>query len=410
MRLTKTAVEALLPGNVDRFFWDEDLPGFGVKVTPPGRRSYVVQYRPRGSQQARRVTLGRHGVLTTAKAREDAEQLLARVRLGEDPVAAERATRSAQERAKAEAQARRFETVLHEFIERYAKPKNRQWKDARRVIAHDALPAWEGRPIEDITRRDLMQLIDKVAERSPSSARALYAQLRRMFGWALERDYLQHSPFAGTRAPAGAPSRDRWLDDDEVRLLWRALEQVGGPFEPLFKLLLLTGQRREEVTGMRWREVDLDRAEWIIPRERSKNDAAHAVDLPPSAAAILQALPRRSDLVFTTTGDTPLSGHAKARKRVHAAMRVLMASDREATRHVGLEDIPPWRLHDLRRTAATGMAALGHPPHVVEAVLNHRSGTRGGLVAVYQHYQHRPERKAALLDWAAHLERITQPL
>lgn len=407
MRLTKTTVEAAAPGAKDRFLWDERLPGFGLKVTPAGRRSYVVQYRPRGCAQTKRITLGVHGQPWTAeRAREAAEVLLLRVRNGEDPVAADRAARETADAAAAAAKAaetaaheHRFEAVLDSFITLYAKPKNRRWEDARRIIRFDALPGWRDRPVGSITRRDVVELMDRVSRRSPASARALYAQLRRMFAWCVERMLIEHSPCAGMRGPPPVDSRDRYLDADEVRLLWRALEQTGGPFEPLFRLLLLTGQRREEVTGMRWREVNLERAEWIIPKERSKNGSAHAVDLAPAALAILGALPRQHALVFTTTGTTPLSNHAKYRQRLTAAMRALRA-EAATERGEPPDEIADWTVHDLRRTAATGMAALGTPPHVVEAVLNHRSGARGGLVAVYQHYQHREERKAALARWA----------
>ena len=216
---------------------------------------------------------------------------------------------------------------------------------------------------------------------------------------------IDHSPCTGMRGPAPVARRDRWLDDCEVGLLWRALELAGGPFEPLFKLLLLTGQRREDVTGMRWSEVDLARAEWVIPKQRSKNAAAHAVDLAPAAVSLLRALPREHQLVFTTTGVTLLSNHAQYLQRLLAAMRRLAADD-AGERGEAADPIADWTVHDLRRTAATGMAALGYPPHVVEAVLNHRSRARGGLVAAYQHYQHRAERKAALLSWAEHLERL----
>lgn len=408
MRLTKTAVEAAAPGLVDRFEWDDRLPGFGLKITPKGRRTYVVQYRPAGRSQTRRMTLGAHGApWTTEKARDAAQELLLRVRNGEDPVETARAARAAVDAAKAAADESRFETVLTSFITLYARPKNRRWRDAQRIIMFDALPAWEGRTIASITRRDVIELIDCVRGRSPSSARALYAQLRRMFGWCVERMLIEHSPCTGMRGPPPVTSRDRWLTDGEVRLLWRSLEAEGGPFEPLFKLLLLTGQRREEVTGMHWSEVDLERGEWVIPRERSKNAAAHAVDLSPLAVKILRTLPRSHALVFTTTGFTPLSNHAKARQRFQARMQQLRSAD-AAAQGLASDPLRPWTVHDLRRTAATGMAALGVAPHVIEAVLNHRSGARGGLVAVYQHYQHRAERKLALERWSAHMAELTR--
>ena len=408
MRLTKTAVEAAQPGERDSFVWDDRLPGFGLKVTPKGRRSYVVQYRPRGRSQAKRITLGVHGQpWTTEKAREAAEGLLLRVRNGEDPVETARAARAAADAAAEVAHEQRFEAVLDSFIRLYAKPRNRRWEDTRRIITFDALPVWRDRPISTISRRDVIQLIDRVSERSPSAARALYAQLRRLFSWCVERCLMEQSPCTGMRGPPPVESRDRWLDEDEVRLLWRALEDTGGPFEPLFKLLLLTGQRREEVTGMRWSEVNLTRAEWVIPKGRSKNNQEHAVDLAPTAVAILRGLPRTHQLVFTTTGATPLSNHAKYRQRVLARMRVQRGAEAEL-RGEPLAEIADWTVHDLRRTAATGMAKLGYPPHVIEAVLNHRSGVRSGLVAVYQHYNLRAERKNALLKWAEEIGNLVR--
>ena len=421
MKLAKTAVEAAAPGIKDRFIWDDKLSGFGLKVAPKAKRIYVVQYRPRGSATTKRVTLGVHGAPWTAeRAREAAERLLLQVAVGGDPAEAARADRATAEAARAaeevqrkaaeEVAARalthRFEAVLADYIERYAKPKNRRWEDTDRHLKFHALPVWRDRAIDTITRRDIVELIDQVATRSPSSARLLWAHLRRMFGWCVERMYIEQSPCLGMRGPTHVASRDRWLNDEEVSLFWRAVELVGGPFEPLFKLLLLTAQRREEVTGMSWSEVNLDRAEWVIPRERSKNDRAHAVDLAPAAVAILRALPRHHAQVFTTTGVRTMSGHSKARQRVAEAMQAISDDKSQEASLTGSTPIAPWRVHDLRRTAATGMAALGHPPHVIEAVLNHQSGSRGGLVAVYQHYQYRTERRAALLAWAEHVAAV----
>jgi integrase len=213
------------------------------------------------------------------------------------------------------------------------------------------------------------------------------------------------------------------LNDAELRLVWRASYAASDPFGPLLRLLILTGQRRDEVTSMRWSEVDLETAEWTIPAERAKNGKSHVVDLAPLALAELKVLRLRTDnarkaagarkkgldfeLVFSTTWTTPVSGHGK----VKAAMDEDIALQRrEADRSLKAEQatLPAWRLHDLRRTAATGMARLGFPPYVVEAVLNHRSGARGGLIAVYQHYDHRSERRGALHRWDAHIDGLMQ--
>ena len=407
-KLTKEVVEAAEPGRSDRFLWDSKLSGFGLKVSAAGGRIYVLQYREKKGGKSRRYTIGCHGdPWTAAKARQKAELLLLKVRTGEDPVEDERKVKNAfavAAAAEALAEVRdRFETVLDTFIEHYAKPKNKRWRDTKRVIEHDAVRVWRGRAIASISRRDVIELIDEVRIRSHSSARALFAQLRRMFAWAVERLYIDQSPFPGLRAPTPSAPRDRWLSDEEVVRLWASLEALGGHLEPLFKVLLLTAQRREEVGGMRWSELDLERGEWIIPKGRSKNRAAHAVDLAPEVLSIIRAQPRRGSLVFTTNGETAPSGHAKYRDRLLAKMRALRAAQAEHSGEVTYPMTLDWTVHDLRRTAATGMARLGYTPHVIEAVLNHRSGSRGGLVAVYQHYDQRDARRTALAAWAAYV-------
>ena len=174
---------------------------------------------------------------------------------------------------------------------------------------------------------------------------------------------------------------------------WQAASEQGWPFENVFKLLLLTAQRREEVAGMRWREIDLEARTWTIAGERCKNGKAHTLDLCPEAMRLLDRLDvtrAADDFVFSTTGTTAVSGFSKAKARIDARMQDLLG-----------EKFKPWRTHDLRRTAASGMAALGFQPHIIERVLNHVSGAQGGLVGVYQRHEYKEERKQALLAWGA---------
>jgi integrase len=231
-----------------------------------------------------------------------------------------------------------------------------------------------------------------------------FAHARKFFNWCVENAYLEVSPCSGMKGPPAFKARDRWLNDDELRLVWRASSDLAAPFGAFIKMLILTGQRRDEVARMAWSEIDLERAEWTIPAERCKNGKAHVVDLSPPAIELIRAQGRTGELLFTTTGSTPISGFAKVKRRLD---EIVEAKRAEGAKALGLpapsDPIPAWRVHDLRRTAATGMARLGNPPWVVEAVLNHISGVRGGLVAVYQHYEHRPERRAALRGWAEHV-------
>ena len=411
-RLTKTTVERAVVGDTDQMVWDGSLSGFGVKITPSGSRVYLVQYRTKPDRKIRRYTIGRHGAPWTAeKAREAAVVILAKVKLGEDPFHDDRARREAElaaaaalKRARAQAQLETFEIVSARFIELYAKPRNRSWREIERVLGVAAKRGWSGRSVRTIKRADIQALIDDVAIGSRSSSRVMFANLRKFFSWCVEREFVDISPCLGMGSPAANLVRDRWLSDIELKLVWRAAGELGWPFGPMYQFLILTAQRRSEVSGMRWSEVDLNAAEWTIPAERAKNGKAHLVDLSPEAVGLLDGLERDGELIFSTTGVTGASGHSRAKSRMDAIVEEIRARDADSN---GVDPpkspIPTWRLHDLRRTAATGMARLGNRPEVVEAVLNHISGVRGGLVAVYQHYDHRPERKTALLSWASHV-------
>jgi integrase len=409
-RLTKTAVESAAIGPKDTYLWDLNLDRFGVRVRPSGSRIYLVQYRsPFDKRQTRRVVIGRHGApWTLERARDEAKKLLAAVDLGRDPFAereaeaarkrAEAAALEEAERAKAEAhRTGTFEQVVERFIDLYHKPKNRAWRDVKFRLERDPVPAWQGRLIRDIRKADVIQLMDQVQARAPGTARSLFAYMRRLFGWALERGEIDQSPLLGLKAPPTSRARDRVLSDIELRTVWDPCDSLGHPFGPIIRLLILTAQRRDEVASMCWEDLDLDNSVWVVPAERCKNGKAHHVDLAPAAVEIIKAVPRTGAFVFTTTGETAPSGFSRAKRNLDAAIE---AKGRP---------LPGWRLHDLRRTAATGMAALGYAPHIIERVLNHISGAQGGLVAVYQHYQYRPERRQALLAWAAHVEAITQP-
>ena len=256
-----------------------------------------------------------------------------------------------------------------------------------------------GKPIDLIERAEIAPAIDKVQTRSHASARVLFADVRLIFAWAMERGSIKVNPMLGMKGPQPLEARDRVLSDEEIKALWQAASELSWPFENVFRVLLLTGQLREEVAGMRWREVDLDAGQWTIPKERCKNGKAHTIDLHPEAAALLDPLgddaaPRlikrsaEEDFVFSTTGRTAVSGFSKAKARLDARMREILG-----------DKFQDWRTHDLRRTATSGMAALGFQPHIIERILNHLSGAQGGLVGVYQRHEYRKERKEAILAW-----------
>jgi Site-specific recombinase XerD len=243
---------------------------------------------------------------------------------------------------------------------------------------------------------------------SDSRGRALFAALSSMFSWLKRQRRVESNPCAGVHRPAGPQARDRVLTADEIRWFWRACESVDAPlapgaprpFGPLLKVLLLTGQRRNEVAGMTRDELSDDGATWNIPGSRTKNGRAHVVPLPPLVRELIASVRAKpGNLVFTTTGTTAVSGWSRMKGRLDAAM---LAAAREEGRAV----IPPWTLHDLRRTFVTGMVELRVPPHVVEVTVNHIGGTRSGVAGIYNRSELMDERKEALERWATHVAGI----
>jgi integrase len=334
------------------------------------------------------MTFGRHGDITAEQARKEAEAYRGEIRKGVDI-----ASLREEERHRLTAD------TLADAIERYLalneKP-GRYWREVRRLLLSDDLKPLRKKPVPNIRRADVVALLDKVTMRSPAVARSLYAALNPLFRWAVQRGIVEASPMDGMAPPRPLKARDRVLSDAEIAAFWQATGAMGFPFGSLFRLLLLTGQRRNEVAGMRWREIDWQGATWTLPGERTKNGKPHLIDLSPQVLAILESLPRNGELVFSTTGDTPVSGFSKAKARLDARMADLLDGD-----------LPEWRTHDLRRTAASGLARLGFPPQVIERILNHLSGAQGGLTAVYQRHEYRDERRAAMLTWGREVTRIT---
>lgn len=353
------------------YVFDTELQGFGLSVTAKGRASYFVEYR---MPNKRRLSIGPHGRLTPQEARKEAKSLLGDVAKGIDV-----------------ARRPRDKITFAEAFEIYIKKNgrdNKSWDETRRILIYDALPAWGQKPISDIKRTDVAQLIDVVSARTPSGARALFAQLRPMFRWCVERGHMEHNSTADLKAPSTSKARDRILTDEEIVQVWKAAEPSWFPFGPIVRLLILTGQRISEVAGMSHDEIE--GGTWIIPGARTKNGKQHQVDLHLLTLRILDKLPPANDLLFTTTGRTPPSGFSKAKAKLDA----------------NLPALPHWRFHDLRRTCASGMAALGILPNVIERILNHQSGSNAGLVGVYQRHHYRAERRDATLAWGDYVKNL----
>jgi integrase len=409
--LTPKRIEAEKPATARKEIPDGLLPGLYLVVQPSGAKSWAVRYRHAGAP--RKLTIGPHPAIDLASARTIGGKALRAAAEGRDPAAEKQSAKGEAKRAAIEeARGKRdlFENVAREFIERHAMKSNREttWRETARIlglrpdaegklieVGGDVIPAWKGRKVQDITKRDVIALLDSVNDRAPIMANRVLAAVRKLFNWCLARDVISVSPCALVEPPAPERSRERILTDDEIRRLWKATDVEGWPFGPLVKMLLLTGQRLGEVGGMRWDELDLDAKMWTLPGERVKNDNKHEVPLSDLAVEILRAQPRiktTKGFVFTTTRDAAVSGFSRAKDRLDETM----AADGGALEH--------WTFHDLRRTMASGMARLGIQLPVIEKILNHTSGTFRSVVGVYQRHSFADEKRAALQAWASFVQ------
>jgi len=393
-KITKRTVDALEPSSSDLFLWDDELKGFGVRLTPKGVRSYVLQYRMGGREtHPRRYTIGRHGSpWTPDRARKEAERLLYLIHQKIDPTEAEKERRR-------EAVDLAFDKYAEKFIELYLQRRWKQWRLGAGVLRREAMIVLGKKPLPRIRRSDLAPLWDRMQDR-PAVARITFATLRKLFKWAASRGDVDRSPLEGVEAPPAVPARDRVLDDRELGALWKAIETLRYPFEHFFRLLVLTGQRREEVAQMDWSELSRDDAMWILPAARTKNSKPNLVPLSDPAIEILDGVAGSSQwpcrgFVFSTTGRTPVSGFTKPKQRIDERMRA----------ETGAE-LPAWRAHDIRRTVATGLQRLGVRFEVTEAVLNHVSGSKSGIAGVYQRYDWAAEKRTALAAWADHVLQV----
>jgi integrase len=418
--LTAAGVAKLRAGKSRREISD-GTSGLRLVIQPSGVKSWAVRFR-RPNGKSAKLTLGScddngkegegepviGGHLSLAAARRLAAETRRQRALGRDPAAAYLAEKQRARAAAIETNANPFSVAAVNFIEQYARKKVRRWKEQARLlglqpsdltlIPKGLAERWRDRPIAEIDGHDIHGIIDETRRmgapglerrsdgETESRARAMFAVLSILFRWLVQRRRIDRNPCADVHRPAAASARDRVLSDTEIVNFWAAADSVGELFGPLLKLLLLTGCRLNEVAGMGRIELSEDGATWDIPGARTKNRRPHRVPLAPLAQKILADAAGKGELVFTTNGRTPVSGWSKLKKRLDAAMR-----------------IPPWRLHDLRRTTATGMADIGIPPHIVEAALNHVSGAKAGVAGTYNRAAYLPERKAALERWAKHV-------
>jgi len=395
------------PGQSEITYWDDGLPGFGLRCFANGKRSWLCQYRTREGV-TRRQSLGSPDVVRYAKAREEAEKrYLAPAKTGGDAV-------GEAKQAKVE---RRNAITVGELVERYlvhqktrlrlrsyeelrrhlAAPKEGSTPKPRHGRALDIAPLRK-RPAAGIKQRDIVELLQGIAELAPTQANRVRASLSAMYSWGMRAGLVAANPVVATFVPTEEKPRERVLSDDELALIWRCTSGAAD-HDRIVRLLMLTGARRAEIAGICWPELEIadEITSWTLPSERSKNKLPHMLVLPLLA---VDQLPGRQDgreMLFGE-GQGPFSGWSRCKTRLDA--RIAKANGGKA--------LKPWTLHDLRRTFVTRLNDLGVEPHVIEACVNHVGGiARAGIAGVYNRSAYAVQKAAALALWCDHIARLT---
>jgi integrase len=377
-KITIKTVEQLEPGNR---VWDTVVQGFGVRRQRDGAY-YYLRFRKNGLQQMR--SIGRHGAPWTCEtARKEAQRLLGLLVSGADPFATPVAAET-------------FGAEVERYLSKQQQAlKPRTYVELERHLRRDCSQLARLR-LSEIDRRTIaLRLAEVETASGPTARNRVRSSLSAFFNWSVREGLLDHNPVNGTARASERRSGERVLTPAELVELWSVLP-AEGQFADIVRLLALTGQRREEIGGLSWGEVDLGRDLIILPRHRTKNLRQHEVPLSPQAKAILLRQPKRKgrDFIFGI-GEAGFSGWSKCKERLDQA---LLAARRQTNRKA--KPLPDWRLHDLRRTAATQMAELGVQPHIIEAVLNHVSGHKGGVAGIYNRARYEGEMRDALQRWA----------
>ncbi len=378
IQLTDRTLKSLGTSRQQEDFWDRRLPGFGVRVTRQGRKSFVLMYRVNGSQK-RRMTLGTYPSVGLADARDQARMVLGDVARGDDPGA----------RKQAERKAETFAELADEYLERHAKRNKSSWQEDERKLRKDLLPVWGSRKATDIARRDVIGLLEGIVERgSPVAANRTLALVSRMFNFGIDEEILEHNPAQRVRPVCRERPRERVLTPTEIVKVWGALDREELVIASTFKARLLTAQRGKEVLSMRWKDIDGDW--WTIPGEVSKNGLTHRVPLSEQMTKLLgevRGVTGRSKWVFASPSKP--EAHITAVRK--AALRICELA--------GVQFTP----HDLRRTAASHMTSMGISRLVVSKVLNH---VERGVTAVYDRHSYDGEKQEALLRWGERVEEL----
>jgi len=393
MRLdAKTIAGLALPnGKAEQFYWDEELRGFGLRLRLRGNRlhrTWIAQYRSNG--RTRRPTLGLVETVLPAEARAAARKVLANVALGGDP--------QRDKEAKRQAATRTYRSIVAAYLEaRERELRPSSYRVTKLYLSGDYFKPLHASAVSEITHADISACV-RIIERTRSTATAAAARraVSTLFAWAIAEGLMGKSPVnpvIGTRRPADPTPRDRVLTDAELVAIWKATGS-DADYDRIVRLLMLLGSRASEIGNMRWDELDLTVGSWGLPKERSKNKRAHMIVLPASALNILRAVAQREacPYVFGPRG-IGFTRWSDAKRALDARLA---------------GSVTKWVVHDLRRSAATGMAEIGIAPHIVEAVLNHHGGHRAGVAGVYNRARYDREVTAALARWSEHITALVE--
>lgn len=391
MKFTDASVRNVKPTEDRQEIPDDLLPGMYLIVQPTGRKSWKVRYRAGGKH--RRMTLGSYPGMSLAEARRRAREVKQEAQAGRDPAADVKAAKTQTP-----------QNTLAQALDDYARRKLKNLKSGelvRRELDRFARKAWGERQLSSIDRREIQDLIDGIADsgRGPTANRVL-AYLKAFLSWCCDRGLLDVNPADRVKKAVKEKARNRRLDNDEIRWFWMACEEEGYPWGQLGQLLLLTGQRLNEIAQLTKGEINGESID--LPRERTKNARPHTVPLSEMAFDIIEALPvveSANGYLFTTNGQTPVQGFNKAHRRLAGRMVALATAERGEP-----VEIPHWTFHDLRRTCASEMGGVFVSQEVIEKVLNHASGKFGGVAGVYNHHEYTLEMRDALENWASLLK------
>jgi integrase len=370
-------------GETDRIWFDDAVPGFGLRVRDSGSRSWIFQYKI--GRKTRRIAIGQATAVKVARAREIAGELHAKVKLGGDP--------AAEKRVLIERSSHTFGALAQRYLQQQkSEVRERTLRAIERALQNYAAPL-HPLPVDAVDQRTIAERLSRIEKDSGAvTCNRVRATMSAMFTWGMREGLALANPVINTHRREERP-RDRVLSDKELQLIWSCLPD--NQYGVIVRLLVLTGQRVNEIGGLCWRELDFDRGVISLPGARTKNGRPHEVPMSHGVRGLLQAQTQSGELVFGNRRAGPFNVWSKAKSSLDAA--IAEASGKA---------LPHWVLHDIRRSVATGMADIGIQPHIIEAVLNHVSGHRSGVAGIYNRATYAKEKAEALARWDEHVKAL----